>query len=96
MTLVSIFQDRYNGISPDLRLDMATKEELHHRTDELADALWCVTDQRRIDAEDEMDGVRDDGWYEQSGAAYQDHFVAMMQLEMDRYQTAIRIAQVRE
>lgn len=47
------FVDKFNAFSdeyPDLREDEQTKEELHQRTDCLADELWEIVEERKESA----------------------------------------------
>ncbi|KAJ4458150.1 putative sperm flagellar protein 2 [Paratrimastix pyriformis] len=89
--LVGRFQAAFNEMDPLMRERSDTKAELHLRTAELRDDLWDLADQKKDQSEQVFQAVMSDGWAEQAAQTAADQYVALMQIEVDRYQCAARL-----
>ncbi|XP_065595784.1 sperm flagellar protein 2 [Cyrtonyx montezumae] len=83
---VSQWQSDFNSISDDLREDEETKAELHQRVTDLRDLLWDICDKRREEAEQECTDIMNDGWLRDHNGIAINHFLSLMQVELDRFQ----------
>ncbi|KAG7481571.1 hypothetical protein MATL_G00067490 [Megalops atlanticus] len=88
---VSQWQQDYNAVPEDMRDDLETKAELHQRLDDLRERLWDICDRRREEAEQERSGVMGDGWLQDHTAVLVNHFSALMQVEVDRFQDSLYV-----
>ncbi|XP_048854234.1 sperm flagellar protein 2 isoform X2 [Brienomyrus brachyistius] len=83
------WQQEYNSIPQDMRFDGDTKAEIHLRLDELRERLWDICDQRREEARREQAAIEGDSWIDDHTAMLINHFAALMQVELDRFQDTI-------
>nr|XP_055053992.1 sperm flagellar protein 2 [Misgurnus anguillicaudatus] len=83
---VSAWQRDYNSVPENMREDEETKGELHQRLDDLRERLWDICDKRRDEAVQERAGVIDDGWLDDHTALLINHYSALMQTEVGRFQ----------
>nr|XP_023692350.1 sperm flagellar protein 2 [Paramormyrops kingsleyae] len=83
------WQREYNNIPRDMRSDGETKAEIHLRLDELKERLWDICDQRREEARREQAAIEGDGWIDDHTAMLINHYAALMQVELDRFQDTI-------
>lgn len=88
---ISQWQKEYNEISDDMREDEETKAEWHQRVDDLREALWSISDERKIQAENERQNVISDGWLEDRLGVLSNFYITQMQAEVDRYQDTVRL-----
>ncbi|XP_052413327.1 sperm flagellar protein 2 [Carassius gibelio] len=86
---VSAWQRDYNSVPDNIREDEETKGELHQRLDDLRERLWDICDKRREEAEQERAGVIDDGWVDDHTAVLINHYSALMQIEVGRFQDSL-------
>lgn len=82
---VSQWQQTFNDVPADVRLLDATKAELHQRIEDLRDTLHEICDQRRDEAEQERESLMANMWREDRVAIMLNCFLALMQLEINRY-----------
>ena len=64
---VNEFVEMFNKFTddyPDLREDIQVKEELHQRTDTLADRLWDISEERKKQAIEEKTKIMTCGYVE--------------------------------
>ena len=85
MTAVREFQSKFNDVDLDHRRDPRTKGELLVRADELRDALWDVCDAKLQEAVDERKKIVEDTYVADHVVLATNHYVAMVQLELDKY-----------
>uniref|UniRef100_A0A8C2B9M8 Sperm flagellar 2 n=1 Tax=Cyprinus carpio TaxID=7962 RepID=A0A8C2B9M8_CYPCA len=86
---VSAWQRDYNSVPDNIREDEETKGELHQRLDDLRERLWDICDKRKEEAEQERAGVIDDGWLDDHTAVLINHYSALMQIEVGRFQDSL-------
>ncbi|XP_048042582.1 sperm flagellar protein 2-like [Megalobrama amblycephala] len=86
---VSVWQRDYNSVPDNVREDEETKGELHQRLDDLRERLWDICDKRKEEAEQERAGVIDDGWLDDHTAVLINHYSALMQIEVGRFQDSL-------
>ncbi|XP_050965216.1 sperm flagellar protein 2 isoform X2 [Labeo rohita] len=86
---VSTWQRDYNSVPDSIREDEETKGELHQRLDDLRERLWDICDKRKEEAEQERAGVIDDGWLDDHTAVLINHYSALMQIEVGRFQDSL-------
>uniref|UniRef100_A0A671Q5H0 Sperm flagellar protein 2-like n=1 Tax=Sinocyclocheilus anshuiensis TaxID=1608454 RepID=A0A671Q5H0_9TELE len=83
---VSAWQHDYNSVPDNIREDEETKGELHQRLDDLRERLWDICDKRKEEVEQERAGVIDDSWLDDHTAVLINHYSALMQIEVGRFQ----------
>ncbi|KAM9509883.1 sperm flagellar protein 2-like [Guaruba guarouba] len=88
---VSLWQSDFNSIADDLREDEEAKAELHQRVTDLRDLLWDICDNRREEAEQERTDIMNDGWLPDHRGIAVNHFLSLMQVEVDRFQDTKRL-----
>ncbi|XP_061213939.1 sperm flagellar protein 2 isoform X8 [Neopsephotus bourkii] len=88
---VSVWQSDFNSVADDLREDEQAKAELHQRVTDLRDLLWDICDNRREEAEQERTDIMNDGWLPDHRGIAVNHFLSLMQVEVDRFQDTKRI-----
>ncbi|XP_072172673.1 sperm flagellar protein 2-like [Diadema setosum] len=88
---VSMWQQEYNEIAEDMRDDDETKAELHQRVQDLKEQLWEMSDERKLEAESERQSVINEGWLEDRLGLLTNHYLTLMQCEVDRYQDSLRL-----
>ncbi|XP_043095076.1 LOW QUALITY PROTEIN: sperm flagellar protein 2-like [Puntigrus tetrazona] len=86
---VSAWQRDYNSVPDNIREDEETKGELHQRLDDLRERLWDICDKRKEEAAQERAGVIDDGWLDDHTAVLINHYSALMQIEVGRFQDSL-------
>ncbi|KAK7163991.1 hypothetical protein R3I94_002650 [Phoxinus phoxinus] len=86
---VCAWQRDYNSVPNNIREDEETKGELHQRLDDLRERLWDICDKRKEEAEQERAGVIDDGWLDDHTAVLINHYSALMQIEVGRFQDSL-------
>ncbi|KXJ09239.1 Sperm flagellar protein 2 [Exaiptasia diaphana] len=85
------WQKEYNDVAEDMRGDEDTKAEMHQRVDDLCDRLYEICDNRKEMAEKERQGIMSEGWLEDRMGVLTNHYISLMQSEVDRYQDTIRL-----
>ncbi|XP_038067047.1 sperm flagellar protein 2-like isoform X1 [Patiria miniata] len=88
---LAAWQQEYNEIAEDMRDDDETKSELHQRVQDLKEQLWEMSDNRKVDAETERTSVMEEGWLEDRLGLLTNHYLTLMQSEVDRYQDTLRL-----
>ncbi|XP_015508822.1 sperm flagellar protein 2 isoform X2 [Parus major] len=88
---VSQWQTDFNSIASDLQDDEETKAELHQRVTDLRDLLWDICDKRREESEQERIGIMNEEWLPDHRGIAMNHFFALMQAELDRFQDTKRL-----
>lgn len=88
---ISQWQKEYNEIPDDMREDEETKAELHQRVDDLRETLWSISDERKIQAENERQNIIGDSWLDDRLGVLSNYYVTQMQAEVDRYQDSLRM-----
>uniref|UniRef100_A0A4W4EPB2 Calponin-homology (CH) domain-containing protein n=1 Tax=Electrophorus electricus TaxID=8005 RepID=A0A4W4EPB2_ELEEL len=88
---VCVWQRDYNSLPDDIRQDEETKAELHQRLDDLKERLWDICDKRKEEAMQERAGVLRDGWLEDHTAVLLNHYSALLQAEVDRFQDTMHV-----
>ena len=59
--------------------------------DDLRERLWSICDERKEQAEEERSNVMNEGWLEDHTGLLCNHYITMMQAEVDRFQDTIRL-----
>ena len=85
------WQNDYNNLADDIRGDDETKWELHQRVDDLRERLWNICDERKEQAESERESVIGEGWLEDHLGLLTNHYLSLMQIEVDRFQDSTRM-----
>ncbi|XP_066298432.1 sperm flagellar protein 2-like isoform X6 [Branchiostoma lanceolatum] len=88
---LSHWQEDYNNIPEDMREDEDTRAELHQRVDDLKERLWDICDTRKEEAETERSNVMHEGWLEDHLGTLTNHYITLMQVEVDRFQDTSRL-----
>ncbi|KAJ1210394.1 hypothetical protein NDU88_005758 [Pleurodeles waltl] len=88
---VSQWQADYNSIAADLWEQEGTQAELHQRIDDLRDRLWDICDNRKEEAEQERSDIINSGWLQDHFGILINHFLSLMQVEVDRFQDTMRL-----
>eukprot|EP00736_Rhodelphis_marinus_P011983 Rmarinus@m.244 len=89
--LVDRFVEDFNSFPMEFRKDSDCQAELCLRSDELRDELWAICDDRKEENEKERKEVINDGWAIHRQELYLEHFKALVQWEVDRYQMTRQI-----
>ncbi|XP_073747127.1 sperm flagellar protein 2 isoform X5 [Callorhinus ursinus] len=90
---VSQWQADFNTLPDDLWDDEETKSELHQRVNDLRDRLWDICDARKEEAEQERQDVINESWLQDSIGITMNHFLSLMQAELNRFQDTKRLLQ---
>ncbi|CAF4640162.1 unnamed protein product [Rotaria sp. Silwood1] len=88
---VDIFVKEFNALPDDARDDDEFKQELHQRVEDLSDTLHEIASQRKEESEKEREIVMTDGWVSDHLGLLTNHYITLMQSEIDRYQDALRM-----
>lgn len=88
--LESFIKD-YNKIADDMRDDEEVKAELHQRVEDLKENLWNICDNRKLEAEKEREQVMNNGWLPDKIGFLNNHFITLMQAEVDKFQDTSRM-----
>ncbi|XP_053304104.1 sperm flagellar protein 2 [Spea bombifrons] len=88
---VSQWQSDFSSVPDDMREDEETKAELHQRVDDLRDRLWDICDNRKEEAEQERADIMNEGWLQDHLGILANHFITVMQAEVDRFQDTARL-----
>ncbi|XP_028417674.1 sperm flagellar protein 2-like [Dendronephthya gigantea] len=85
------WQSHYNDVPEDMRSDDEVKAELHQKVDDLCDRLYSICDNRKEIAENERKIVMEEGWLQDRLGLLTNHYLTLMQVEVDRYQDTYRL-----
>ncbi|CAF3610857.1 unnamed protein product [Rotaria socialis] len=88
---VDLFVKEFNALPDDARDDDEFKQELHQRVEDLSDILHNIASERKEQSEKEREMVMTDGWVSDHLGLLTNHYVTLMQSEIDRYQDALRM-----
>lgn len=88
---VNQFQEQFNQVVDEMRFDESTKFELHARTDILQDELMLIVETKTTENEDELDGVMQDGWIEDTRQCVATIFQMALQAECDRFLVSVHL-----
>eukprot|EP00163_Fabomonas_tropica_P032742 TRINITY_DN8345_c0_g1_i1.p1 TRINITY_DN8345_c0_g1~~TRINITY_DN8345_c0_g1_i1.p1 ORF type:complete len:1720 (-),score=519.06 TRINITY_DN8345_c0_g1_i1:23-5182(-) len=91
-SVITAFQVAFNQIPAHLRAQLDTKDELHLRLSQLKEDLWAISDQRRDEAEEERAVLVKPVWKDRHCEMIVDRFVALLQVELDRFQSAVQVS----
>lgn len=69
------------------------KADLHQRVDDLRERLWNISDERKENAEKERARVMANGWVDDHTGILSNHYISLMQVELDRFQDAVHLLQ---
>ncbi|XP_065657817.1 sperm flagellar protein 2 isoform X5 [Hydra vulgaris] len=83
---ITQWQEEYNTFPEDMRNDEECKAELHQRVDDLCERLWEISDMRKDEAEKELLSIIEDGWLQDNAGFLLNHYISLMQIEINRYQ----------
>lgn len=83
--LLSSYQQDYNKLESDFKLDPDVKAELHWRVEELREKLFDIVDKRRDEADAERLSVIEDRWLEDMSYTLTNLFISILQAEVDRF-----------
>lgn len=81
----------FNEIADDIRDDDETRSEVHQRLDDLRERLWNICDERKDQAEKQREGIINDGWLDDRLGLLSNHYITLMQGEVDRFQDTVRM-----
>ena len=59
--------------------------------DDLRERLWTICDERKEKAEQERVSVVNEGWLEDRLGILSNHYITVMQTELDRFQDSLRL-----
>ncbi|BFZ00141.1 hypothetical protein BsWGS_03180 [Bradybaena similaris] len=88
---IAQWQKAYNEVTDDLRGDEEVKGELHQQLDDLVDQLWSICDERKQAAENERLSIMSDGWLYDHLGTLTNHYLTVIQAEVDRFQDTVRL-----
>ncbi|CAF3645652.1 unnamed protein product [Rotaria sordida] len=88
---VDVFVKDFNALPDDARDDDEFKQELHQRVEDLSDTLHEIASQRKEESEKEREIVMTDGWVPDHLGLLTNHYITLMQSEIDRYQDTLRM-----
>uniref|UniRef100_A0A671QSM5 Sperm flagellar 2 n=1 Tax=Sinocyclocheilus anshuiensis TaxID=1608454 RepID=A0A671QSM5_9TELE len=94
---VSAWQCDYNSVPDNIRKDEETKGGTPSKTglcvcvfvQDLRERLWDICDKHKEEAEQERAGVIDDSWLDDHTAVLINHYSALMQIEVGRFQDSL-------
>lgn len=81
----------FNSIPDDERSDTDFKANWHQRVDELRETLWNISDERKEQAEREMQAIMTDPWLDDQLGLLTNFYMSLMQAEVDRLQNTNRL-----
>jgi len=81
----------YNAFDVDVRGDLQTKDEMHHRVEDLVERLWDICDAKKEENEEERTSLMGNGWIEDHLCILTNLFVMLMQVEVDMFQNSVNI-----
>lgn len=87
--LVARFQAAFNAVEGDLRPTKEARAELVLRCEEVREALWALCDRKMEEAEAQRAKVAADSFVADRGALLGQQFVALAQVEADRFAAAL-------
>jgi len=76
-------------VSDEMRADCEVRADLHQRVDDVRDRLWNISDERKEQAETERAAVMADSWVDDRLGLLDNHFITLMQAEVDRYHDTV-------
>jgi len=76
-------------VSAELRDDCEVRADLHQRVDDVRDRLWSISDERKEQSEAERMSVMSDSWLDDHLGLLDNHFITLMQAEVDRYHDTV-------
>ena len=76
-------------MSDELRDDCEVRADLHQRVDDVRDRLWNISDERKEQAEAERSAVMSDCWLDDHLGMLDNHYISLMQAEVDRYHDTV-------
>lgn len=85
------FVKEYNRIADDMREDEECKAELHQRVADLNETLWSICDTKKAESEKERENVMNNGWLPDKTGIITNHYITLMQAELDRFQDTARM-----
>ena len=83
----------YNEVPDELRDDEDMRADLHQRVDDLRERLWNISDERKENAEKERARLMANGWVDDHTGILSNHYISLMQVELDRFQDAVHLLQ---
>jgi len=86
--MMMMMQD-YNTVPDEMRDDCEVRADLHQRVDDLRDRLWNMSDERKDQAEADRSAVMSDSWVDDRLGLLDNHFITLMQAEVDRYHDTV-------
>lgn len=76
-------------MSDEMRGDCEVRADLHQRMDDVRERLWNISDERKEQAEAERAAVMADSWVDDRLGLLDNHFITLMQAEVDRYHDTV-------
>jgi SMC interacting uncharacterized protein involved in chromosome segregation len=74
-----------------MREDEEVKAELHQRVEDLNETLWNICDTKKSESEKERETIMNNGWLPDKIGLLINHYITMMQAELDRFQDTARM-----
>ncbi len=74
-----------------MRDDEEVKAELHQRVSDLMETLWNICDTKKSESEREREAVMNNGWLPDKTGILTNHYITLMQTELDRFQDTARM-----
>jgi hypothetical protein len=74
-----------------MRDDEEVKAELHQRVEDLRERLWNICDKKKADSEKERESIMNNGWLPDKIGMLTNHYITIMQTELDRFQDTARL-----
>jgi len=90
-TFVTSWVKNYNSVAEDMREDVEMKAELHQTVEDLQERLWDISDKKKIEAEEERQSIMTEQWLEDHIGLLTNHYIQLLQAEVDRYQGSVRL-----
>ncbi|KAM4707183.1 sperm flagellar protein 2 [Discoglossus pictus] len=88
---VTQWQADFSSTEEDTWDDEEKKSDLHEKVDNLRDCLWDISDKKKDEAEQERIDLMNEGWLQDHTGILVNHFLSLMQVEVDRFQGTMRL-----
>ncbi|CAN0079061.1 unnamed protein product, partial [Discosporangium mesarthrocarpum] len=90
-TLTAFCLFSVHDTNQDLRFDDRARKELLLRVEECRDRLWEEIEERRALAEEKLKEIKEDGWVERQVGMVNNHFMVLMQAELERHHAGVSL-----
>ncbi|EFC50384.1 cpc1/kpl2 [Naegleria gruberi] len=82
---ITQFQNDFNRLPLELRSNSQVKDELHRRSEDLKETLWTLCDEKKLEAEKELEEHQKESWLKTHKKAVTRQYMQLIQLELNRF-----------